>query len=103
LFLLHLDHYLQLVDFVIEHGLVLGAPGRLLRFATLRRCATRRYAKRTLARANSPGSISQSAVTLHRVAAFCFHAALRFFELARVIVRFEDVASIIVSANHSIM
>src|SRR4029077_11203517 len=57
LFLLHLDHYLQLVDFVIEHGLVLGAPGRLLRFATLRRCATRRYARRTLARTNSPAKL----------------------------------------------
>src|SRR6476646_9375786 len=55
--LLHLDHYLQLVDFVNEHGLVLGAPGRLLRFATLRRCATRRYARRTLARANSPAKL----------------------------------------------
>jgi hypothetical protein len=30
-----------------------------------------------------------------------FHAALRFFELARVLVRFDHAASAIVNANHS--
>jgi hypothetical protein len=32
---------------------------------------------------------SRSAVTLHRVAADCFKAALRFFEVARVLVRLD--------------
>ena len=52
LFLLQLDHYLQLLNFVIQHGLALGARGRL-------RCATRRYARRatTLARANIPAKV----------------------------------------------
>jgi hypothetical protein len=44
----------------------------------------------------------QKAVTLHRVAAFCF-AHLRLFEIARVLVRFDHVASRIVNANQSIM
>jgi hypothetical protein len=47
-------------------------------------------------------SISQSSVTLHRVAAFCF-ARSRLFEIARVLVRFNHVASLTVNANHSIM
>jgi len=56
LFLLHLDHYLQLLNFVIEHGLVLGARGSL-RSATTRRCATSRYARSSLARANIPAKV----------------------------------------------
>ena len=35
-------------------------------------------------------SISQRAVTLHRMAAFCF-ARSRLFEFGRVLVRFDDV------------
>src|SRR4051812_2382749 len=46
-------------------------------------------------------SISQSAVTFHRVAAFCF-TRFTHFELARVLVRFDQVASCIVNANHLI-
>jgi len=34
------------------------------------------------------------------VAAFCFKAALRLFELARVLVRLENVARRIVNANN---
>ena len=45
---------------------------------------------------------SQLAVTLHRVAAFCFTRS-RLFEIARVLVRFDHVARFIVNANHSIM
>jgi hypothetical protein len=30
----------------------------------------------------------------------CFDAALRFSEIARVLVRFDHVASIVVNANH---
>jgi hypothetical protein len=44
-------------------------------------------------------SISQSAVTLHRVAAFCF-ACSRLFEIARVVVRLDDVARVIINANY---
>ena len=47
-------------------------------------------------------SISQSAVTLRRVAAFCF-ARSRLFELAHVLVRLDYVARVIVNANHSTM
>jgi hypothetical protein len=36
------------------------------------------------------------------VAAFCFARSPRF-ELARVLVRLDDIASFIVNANHSIM
>jgi len=32
-----------------------------------------------------------------------FHAALRFFEVARVLVRFDQIARFIVNANHSMM
>ena len=39
-------------------------------------------------------------VRLHRVAAFCL-PRLRLFELARVLVRLNHVASFIVNANHS--
>jgi hypothetical protein len=39
----------------------------------------------------------QSAVTFHRVAAFCF-ARSRFFEVVRVVVRFDHVARFIVNA-----
>src|SRR5882724_5174796 len=62
LFLLQLDHYLQLVNFVIHHGLVLGlgtggtlcgCAGR----ATTPRCATRRYVRLALARANIPAKV----------------------------------------------
>jgi hypothetical protein len=35
------------------------------------------------------------------VAAFCFHASL--FEIARMLVRFDQVASLIVNANHGIV
>jgi hypothetical protein len=34
---------------------------------------------------------------------FLFHAALRFFEVARVFVRFDHVARIIENPNHSIV
>jgi hypothetical protein len=44
-------------------------------------------------RLNKEQRISQSAVTLHRVAAFCFGFRSPLFELARVLVRFEHVAS----------
>jgi hypothetical protein len=44
-----------------------------------------------------------SAVTSHRVAAFCFPLNSPLFEIARVLVRFDHVASRIVNANHSIM
>jgi hypothetical protein len=37
-------------------------------------------------------SVSQSAVTLHRVVAFCFMRS-RLFEIANVLVRFDQVAS----------
>jgi hypothetical protein len=37
------------------------------------------------------------------VAAFLFHAALRFFEIARVIVRFDRVTRFIVNVDHSIV
>jgi hypothetical protein len=43
-------------------------------------------------------SISQSAVTLHRVAAFCL-ARSGLFEIARVLVRFDHVARCIVNAD----
>ena len=48
--------------------------------------------------ARNGGSISQLAVTPHRVAAFCSPLV----ELARVLVRFDHVASCIVNANHRI-
>jgi hypothetical protein len=44
----------------------------------------------------------QSAVTLHRVAAL-FHVVLRLLEIARVLMRFDHIASVIVNANHSAM
>jgi hypothetical protein len=47
--------------------------------------------------------ISQSAVTLHRVAAFCFAPRLPLFEVALVLVRLNHVASFIVNANHGIV
>jgi hypothetical protein len=60
LFLLHLDHYLQLLNFVIEHGFLVGVVGgtrgRAGR-ATSRRCATSRYARCPLARANIPAKV----------------------------------------------
>ena len=34
---------------------------------------------------------------------FLFHAALRFFEIARVLVRLDHITAIIVNADHSIM
>jgi hypothetical protein len=34
---------------------------------------------------------------------FLFHAALRFFEIARVLVRLDPVARVIVNANHGIV
>jgi hypothetical protein len=34
---------------------------------------------------------------------FLFNAALRFFEIARMVVRFDHVANIIVNANHGIV
>jgi hypothetical protein len=37
-----------------------------------------------------------------RVAAFLFHAALRLFEIARVLVRLDHVARFIVNLNHGI-
>jgi hypothetical protein len=46
-------------------------------------------------------SISQSAVTLHRVAAFCFTRSPPF-EIARVFVRCDHVARSIVNATDSI-
>jgi hypothetical protein len=52
--------------------------------------------------ARNGGSISQLAVTLHHVAAFCF-APLRLFKTARVLVRLDQVARSIVNADHSIM
>ena len=42
LFLLLRDRCLQLLNFVIQHGLALEARGRLLRFATRHRCVRRR-------------------------------------------------------------
>jgi hypothetical protein len=51
---------------------------------------------------NKTSSTSQSAVTLYRVAAFCF-APLRLFEIARVLVRLGHVASFIVNTNHGII
>ena len=53
LFLLLRDRCLQLLNFAIEHGLVLelGARGRLQRCATTLRCATRRRCATTLVRA----------------------------------------------------
>jgi len=48
-------------------------------------------------------SISQSAVTLHRVAAFCFTQQLRLVEIARVLVRLDHVARCVVNSNHSVM
>src|SRR6266516_6753440 len=55
LFLLLRDRCLQLVNFVIQHGLVLGVGARgRLRCATFHRCATRRYARCALVRANVP-------------------------------------------------
>jgi len=44
----------------------------------------------------------QLAVTLRRVAAFCF-APLPLFEIARVLMRLNHIASFIVNTNHSIM
>jgi hypothetical protein len=46
--------------------------------------------------------ISQLAVTLRRMAAFCLPRS-RLLEIARVFVRFDQVARIIVNANHGIM
>ena len=40
---------------------------------------------------------------LHHVAALCFLLRSPFFEFARVLVRFNHVASFIVNANHSAM
>jgi hypothetical protein len=31
---------------------------------------------------------------------FLFHAALRFFEIARVLMRFDHVARLVINANH---
>jgi hypothetical protein len=46
----------------------------------------------------------QSAVTFQHVAAFCVTCnASPIFELARVLVRLDDVARFIVNANHSIV
>jgi hypothetical protein len=45
-------------------------------------------------------SISQSAVTLQCVAAFCF-VPLHHFEIARVLVRFDHIARCIVNADLS--
>ncbi len=44
----------------------------------------------------------QAAVTLHRVAAFCFTRSW-FFEIDRVLVLLYHVASFIVNVNHSIV
>jgi len=44
-------------------------------------------------------SISQSAVTLYRLAAFCFASRSPLFELALVLVRLDHVACVIVDAN----
>ena len=46
--------------------------------------------------------ILQSAVTLHRVAAFCL-PRLRLFEIAGGLVRFHHIARFIVNANYGIM
>ena len=43
--------------------------------------------------------ISQSAVTLHCVAAFCFGRGSPVFEIANVFVRLDHVAGIIVNQN----
>jgi hypothetical protein len=51
----------------------------------------KRYSRQT--------AFSQSAVTLHRAAAFCSP----LFEIAGVVVRFDHVARFIVNANHSVM
>jgi len=48
-------------------------------------------------------AFSQSAVTLHHVAALCFLLRSPFFEFARVLVRFDHVARFIVNANHGAM
>ena len=48
-------------------------------------------------------NISQSAVTLYRVAAFCFASRSPLFEIALVLVRFDYVACVIVDANDGIM
>jgi hypothetical protein len=51
--------------------------------------------------------LSQSAVTLHRLAAFCFAleqaSRSRLLEIAFVLVRLDHVACVIVNANHGIM
>jgi len=52
--------------------------------------------------APNSGSISQSAVTLHRVAAFVLLRS-RLFEIARLLVRLNHVACFIVNANHSVV
>jgi hypothetical protein len=45
----------------------------------------------------------QKAVTLHRVAAFCFAPLSPLFEIARVLARFDHVAHIVKNPNHCIM
>jgi hypothetical protein len=40
---------------------------------------------------------------LHRMAALCFASRSSLFEVARVLVRSDHVASIIVNANHGIL
>jgi len=65
-------------------------------------CAASGQQSVKLRQPNKTSSISQSAVTLHRVAAFCF-ARSRLFEIARVLLRFDHVAHFVVNANHGIM
>jgi hypothetical protein len=48
-------------------------------------------------------AFEQSAVTPHRVAAFCFAPRLPLFAISRVLVRLDHVVSIVVQADHFVV
>ena len=52
---------------------------------------------------DSQATSSPGATVVPDAEAFCFDAALRFSELARVLVRLNHVASIVVHANHFVV
>ena len=59
-------------------------------------------AQQSVKAAEEVANTSQSALTLHRVAAFCL-PRLRLLKIALVLVRLDHVASGIVNANHSVL
>ena len=76
--------------------LAAASPSR----ADLKRANLRRKWS-TIPKLRLSSNISQSAVTLHRVAAFCL-PRLRLFEIAHVLVCLDHVASVIVNADHGV-